>query len=64
LVSAGQLDEAEKVLEADLVRNPNSGWTLAVLEKCLRMQGKLSQADSARDRFMHAWRRADFELQP
>ena len=36
LLSAGKAEEAEKVLNEDLVRNPNSGWALSLLEKSLR----------------------------
>lgn len=64
LLAAGKADEAEQVLNEDLVRNPNSGWSLALLEKCLRAQNKNPGADAAAEKFKAAWRRADFQLQP
>ena len=45
LLSAGRADEAETVLWEDLKRNPEHVWTLRLLSKALKAQGK--DADAA-----------------
>src|SRR5690606_37413646 len=40
LLVKGDAEEAERVLEEDLKSNPNSGWSLYLLEKSLREQGR------------------------
>ena len=45
LVGAGRADEAETVLWDDLKRNPEHVWTLKLLSKVLRAQGKNADAD-------------------
>jgi tetratricopeptide (TPR) repeat protein len=60
LVEAGRFADAEKVYREDLRRNPENGWSLYGLLRCLRAQGKDS-ADADR-RFREAWRHADTTL--
>ena len=38
LLAAGRAAEAETVLWEDLKRNPEHGWTLALLSKALKLQ--------------------------
>jgi predicted Zn-dependent protease len=45
LLAAGRADEAETVLWEDLRRNPEHVWTLRLLSKALKSQGK--DADAA-----------------
>lgn len=45
LLAAGRADEAETVMWEDLKRNPEHVWTLALLSKTLKAQGK--DADAA-----------------
>ncbi len=61
LLAAENAEEAEKVLREDLLRNPNSGWSLALLERSLRAQNKPAEADAASEKLKVAWRRADCE---
>ena len=44
LLAAGRADEAETVLWEDLKRNPEHVWTLSLLSKTLKAQGKDSEA--------------------
>lgn len=60
LVEAGRFADAEKVYREDLRRNPENGWSLYGLLRCLRAQGK-DAADVDR-RFREAWRYADVTL--
>jgi tetratricopeptide (TPR) repeat protein len=62
LLRAGKADEAEKVFRADLLRNPNSGWSLFGLAESLRSQKKTSDLEKTRKEFQAAWKRADAPL--
>ena len=44
LLAAGRADEAETVLWEDLKRNPEHVWTLRLLSKALKVQGKDAEA--------------------
>ena len=57
--AAGRADEAETVLWEDLKRNPEHGWTLALLSKALKMQNKTQDAALIDARFAKSWKGAD-----
>ena len=59
LLEAGRPAEAEAVYRASLEDHPNNGWSLYGLEKALRAQGKLAEADATHRAFEGAWARAD-----
>ncbi|MBK7876859.1 MAG: hypothetical protein IPJ77_14130 [Planctomycetes bacterium] len=54
--------DAERVYRADLVRNPENGWSLWGLARALREQGKKDEAKAVDARFERAWQYADIEL--
>lgn len=62
LMRANRYDEAEAVYRADLLRNPNTGWSLFGLAASLDAQQKTDQADQVRGRFDKAWADADIQL--
>lgn len=62
LLEAGKVAEARAVFEEDLKRNPESGWSLFGLLRCLRAQGDSANAAAAERRFRAAWSRADVTL--
>jgi tetratricopeptide (TPR) repeat protein len=59
LLAAGRADEAETVLWEDLKRNPEHGWTLALLAKALRAQDKTAEAALIDARFAKSWKGAE-----
>jgi tetratricopeptide (TPR) repeat protein len=59
LLAQGKTSQAQAVFEEDLRRNPENGWSLAGLERCLRAAGKSAQADAVGARFKKAWAYAD-----
>jgi tetratricopeptide (TPR) repeat protein len=59
LMKAGRADEAETVLWEDLKRNPEHGWTLSLLGRALRAQGKNDDAAGVEARLARAWAHAD-----
>lgn len=59
LLEQGQLEEAEAVYRADLVRHPGNGWALLGLEECLRRGERLAEAAAAEKAFRAAFARAD-----
>jgi tetratricopeptide (TPR) repeat protein len=63
LLSANKAEEAEAVLREDLKRSPHSGWALFLLEKAVRAQNRVEDADQIQAEFKKAWVRADFTLQ-
>jgi len=59
LLAADRAPEAETVLWEDLKRNPEHGWTLALLSKALKIQGKTEEAAQIDARFAKSWKGAD-----
>jgi tetratricopeptide (TPR) repeat protein len=62
LLNAGKARDAEHVYRADLVRYPENGWSLFGLERALRLQGKMAEADAVAERFQRAWADADMTI--
>ena len=62
LIAAGRAPEAETVLWEDLKRNPEHGWTLALLSKALKLQNKSEEAALIDARFAKSWKGADLAL--
>jgi tetratricopeptide (TPR) repeat protein len=62
LIAANRAAEAETVLWEDLKRNPEHGWTLALLSKALKMQDKTQDAALIDARFAKSWKGADAAL--
>jgi tetratricopeptide (TPR) repeat protein len=63
LFAAGRIAEAEDVYRADLVKNPENGWALYGLARCLRARDADREARTVESRFKRAWRRADVSLE-
>ena len=60
LMSAERYSEAEAVYRADLVKNPENGWSLLGLEQSLRAQeGAQVEIEKLAARRADAWKRAD-----
>jgi tetratricopeptide (TPR) repeat protein len=59
---AGRWADAEAAYRADLVRNPENGWSLAGLAAALDAQGKGAEAGEARKRLEKAWALADVSI--
>lgn len=62
LLRANQPREAEQVFRADLVVNPQNGWSLSGLAKSLAAQGKKEEASTAVADAKAAWKDADMPL--
>jgi tetratricopeptide (TPR) repeat protein len=62
LIRAGKPSDAETVYREDLRRHPDNGWSLFGLERALRMQGKMDDANTVAARFAKAWEAADVKL--
>lgn len=62
LLAAGRIDEAERVYRDDLVKNPENGWSLFGLSKCLERQGAIAERRDIEKRFRRAWAHADVKL--
>lgn len=62
LLSARRFAEAETAYREDLEANPENGWSLFGLAKCLRARKAGAEADSVDARFRKAWARADVTL--
>ena len=58
LLEAGRAAEAERVVREDLLRYPENGWALSLLEESLRREGRPAEADQARARLERAFVRA------
>lgn len=58
LLEAGEVDAAEEVYRADLLRHPDNGWALHGLSECLRRRGAQEEAAAVAARFTRAWGRA------
>ena len=59
LARARRWAEAETAYRADLVRNPENGWSLSGLAAALDAQGNSNEAEDARKRLEKAWPLAD-----
>lgn len=62
LMAANRAPEAETVLWEDLKRNPEHGWTLALLSRALKLQDKSQDAALIDARFAKSWKGADLTL--
>jgi tetratricopeptide (TPR) repeat protein len=62
LLAANRAAEAETVLWEDLKRNPEHGWTLALLSKALKLQDKSQDAALIDARFAKSWKGPDAAL--
>jgi tetratricopeptide (TPR) repeat protein len=62
LLAAGRAADAEAVYREDLVRYPETGWSLYGLTQALREQGKTKEASGAEARFRRAWAKSDTKL--
>jgi len=62
LLAAGRPKEAETAYREELRRNPENGWSLHGLERALRAQGRMNEAQAVAERFVRAWEHADIEL--
>lgn len=62
LLEAGRHDEAMKVYEEDLVRNPDNGWSLRGLANCQQKAGMAGDAAATLKRLAAAWNRADMTI--
>ncbi len=62
LLAAGRLSAAESAYREDLATNPENGWSLYGLAKCLRARKADAEAAEVEERFRKAWARADVTL--
>ena len=62
LVTAGRVEEAERVYREDLEKNPNNGWAIKGLMQTLRLQEKNGEAEMAEEHFTTVWTKADVTL--
>ena len=63
LLAAGRVAAAEAAYREDLEANPENGWSLFGLAKCLRARGSAATAAEIEERFRKAWSGADVTLQ-
>lgn len=62
LQKAGQIQEAESVYRADLIKHPHNGWAEYGLMQSLRAQRKDREANEAEKQWKRAWAHADVNL--
>jgi tetratricopeptide (TPR) repeat protein len=62
LHEAGRYAEAEAAFRHELVKHPNNGWSLFGLERALRAQGEVAEAEEVHAEFDEAWARSDTYL--
>jgi tetratricopeptide (TPR) repeat protein len=62
LLEVGRAEEATPVYEAALAARPHNGWSLLGLERSLRMQGRIAEANEVKERFERAWVRSEVWL--
>lgn len=62
LVAAGRFAEAETAYREDLEANPETGWSLFGLAKCLRARKADAESAAVEARFKRAWERADVTI--
>ena len=63
LLAKGLEKDAEAVFLRDLEIFPKNGWSLFGLIKSYEAQGKVEEAEGARQRFEVIWQNADVELE-
>ena len=63
LLARGLQKEAETVYLRDLEIYPKNGWSLFGLIKSYEAQGKVSEAELARQKFEVIWQNADVDLE-
>lgn len=61
---AGRWVDAEAAYRADLVRNPENGWSLSGLAVALDAQGRDAEAAEVRKRLEKVWTLADVSITP
>jgi tetratricopeptide (TPR) repeat protein len=62
LYEAGRYDEALRVYEEDLVKNPENGWALRGLANCQQKTGKTADAAKTMKRLANVWSKADITI--
>lgn len=62
LIEAGRYQEAEKVFQEDLIKNPENGWALQGLLQAQQKLGKSKEATSTTQRFQKSWKNADVKI--
>jgi hypothetical protein len=62
LLEAGRAAEAEAEYHGELEAHPENGWSLLGLSLALDAQGRAAEAAAVRERFRHAWQRADTHI--
>ena len=62
LLAAGRIAAAEAAYREDLAQNPENGWSLFGLAKCLRARKAAAEAATVEERYRKAWARADVTL--
>ena len=63
LIAYGKPADAERVYREALKHFPSDGWVLFGLAKALELQGKTTEATTARRDFEQAWKRAEVGLE-
>ena len=59
LLEAGRYSDAERVYVGALEQHRHNGWSYFGLERALRAQDKISEADRIKAEFNRVWQRAD-----
>jgi tetratricopeptide (TPR) repeat protein len=62
LLAAGRVSAAETAYREDLAKNPENGWSLFGLARCLRARKSDAEAARVEARFLEAWAGADVTL--
>ena len=62
LFEAARYEEAQKVYEADLLANPENGWSLRGLANCQQKMGKTADLARTVKRLERAWNKADITI--
>lgn len=62
LLEADQAADAERAYRAELMRNPDNGWSLKGLSLALQAQGRKAEATEVEQRFAQAWGDSDVVL--
>lgn len=62
LLELGQYTDAENVFEAELIRNPENGWSLQGLLQSQKKLGKKKEAAATQKRFEKAWKYSNVKI--